>query len=85
MSILFVLKINRLQTVGNGTENVFAIDAEHLFCFMASVPLSKVKPNGVFRWILFLLSSDNSYVSQKPLWGNRGCFTTGCHAKPTCL
>lgn len=67
MSILFVLKINRLQTVGNRTENFFAIDDEHLFCFMALAPLNKVKPNGVFRWILFLLSSGNGYVAQKAL------------------
>lgn len=49
MFILFVLKINRLQTVGNGTENFFVIDDdEHLSCLMALASLSKVKPNGVF-------------------------------------
>ncbi|KAL2300574.1 hypothetical protein Nmel_013457 [Mimus melanotis] len=49
MFILFVLKINRLQTFGNGTENFFVIDDdEHLSCLMALASLSKVKPNGVF-------------------------------------
>lgn len=55
MFILFVLKINRLQTVTNGTEFwvFFPIDDddddEHLFCLMDLAPLSKVKPNGVLR------------------------------------
>lgn len=83
MFILFVLKIIRLQTVGNGTENVFGIDDdEHLSCLMVLASLSKVKPNGVFIWVSFLISSGNSYMGQKSLWGNRGCFTS---AKPMCL
>lgn len=54
MFILFVLKINRLQTVTNGTELFFFFpidddDDEHLFCLMDLAPLSKVKPNGVLR------------------------------------
>lgn len=68
MFILFVLKINRLQTLGNGTENFFSIDNdEHLFCLIALASLSKVKPNGVFRLVSFLISSGNSYMGQKAL------------------
>lgn len=58
---------------------------EHLFCLIALASLSKVKPNGVFRLVSFLISSGNSYMGQKALWVNRGCFTTGCHSKPVCL
>lgn len=63
MFILFVLKINRLWTVGNETENFFCIDNDdYLFCLMALAPPSKVKPNGVFRWVSFFVTLGNSYM-----------------------